>query len=354
MTAQITMNRPLVATLLLCAVPAVATAHHAVAGSYDQSQTIELEGRVTNVLWRNPHIQLSIAVTDGDGNVQQWELASTSLSNLRRWQIPADFIEIDDRIRVAGNPAVRGRHGMYVRNVLTRSGAEVLLAPGIEQRWSDEVVRMSDSRRLGIGDTSAPELGIFRVWSKPDNLPVLIPRGFADQPHVRANMTEAARHAYENFDWERDNPLRNCAPKGMPTIMEAPYPFEFSMAGESILWHQEEFDTIRTIHMQPGDESEIQPSLLGYSRGRWLDERTLQVRTSHMSWGYFDSQGVPLSPDAQIVERFQVSELGDHLDYTLRVIDPATFVEPVELTHRWVWYPDAAVGAYRCSVEAED
>ena len=29
------------------------------------------------------------------------------------------------------------------------------------------------------------------------------------------------------FDRERDNPIAFCQPKGMPTIMEAPYPHRF-------------------------------------------------------------------------------------------------------------------------------
>ena len=347
------MIRILSLLLALSLLPVTVTAHHAVAGSYDTSQMIELEGRVTEVLWRNPHIQLAIEVTTADGE-REWELATTSLSNLRRWQIVPDFIAVGDNIRVAGNPAVRGRHGMYVRNVLTRTGEEVLLAPGIENRWTDQIVQMSESRLRGVGSTSSPELGIFRTWSKPDNLPVLIPRGFGTMPENRANMTAAALQAFDAFDWQRDNPLRNCAPKGMPTIMEAPYPFEFRRDGDNILWHQEEFDTVRTIHLQSDGSLEPLPSLLGHSAGKWLNERTLEVRTSRMSWGYFDSQGVPLSPDAQTIETFSVSEAGDQLDYMIRIIDPATFIEPIALSHRWVWYPDATVSRYECLVEAED
>lgn len=339
----------------LCLFPILGGAHHAVAGSYDATQTIELEGVVTEVLWRNPHVQLSLRVTDENGEAQIWEMATTSLSNMRRWQIDPAFIEVGDTIRVAGNPAVRGRHGLYVRNVLTRAGEEVLLAPNLERRWSDRVIEMSESRQRGVGDTSKPELGIFRIWSTPDNIPMLIPRGFGKTPVNRANMTAEARRRVDEFVWERDNPLTNCAPKGMPTIMEAPYPFELVQSGTDILWHDEEFDTVRTIHMSSESLApDPQGTLLGTSVGHWEDPRTLVVRTTNMSWGYFDVQGVPLSAAAETVERFVLSPLGDRLDYRLTVIDPATFVEPVVLEKYWVWYPDAIVGRYACSPEAED
>jgi len=338
-----------------CMMPSFgAQAHHAVAGSYDQSQMIELDGRVTEILWRNPHVQLSIAVTTDAGSTEEWELASTSLSNIRRWQIPADFIEVGDEIRVAGNPAVRGQHGMYVRHVLTRNGEEVLLAPGLERRWSENVIQMSESRRLGIGDTSAPELGMFRIWSTPDNIPVLIPRNFGNSPPIRALMTDAARREFDAFVWERDNPLRNCAPKGMPTIMEAPYPFEFRREGDDILWHNEEFDTVRIIHLGELIESAPAPSLLGYSVGTFENDNILHVTTTAMNWGFVDAQGLPLSADAEVRERFTLSPQGDRLDYRMRIIDPANFREPVELTKHWVWYPDAVVGRYECALEAED
>lgn len=338
----------------LC-VPGTAVAHHAVAGSYDTSRTIEAEGIVTEVLWRNPHVQLSLRGQDENGREIVWELATTSLSNMRRWKIAPDFIEVGDAIRVAGNPAVRGEHGLYVRNVLTASGEEVLLGLEVRPRWSQRTIAMAESRRLGVGDTSAPELGLFRVWSTPDNIPVLIARNFGQLPENRANLTGAAKTALEAFNWARDNPLRNCAPKGMPTIMEAPYPFELVRDGDDILWRSEEYDTVRTIHMAPDAASaRPAPSLLGYSVGHFEDDRTLVVRTTSMGWGHFDGQGIPLSAAAETIERFELSARGDRLDYRMTVVDPATFIAPVVLEKHWVWYPDAAVGVYECSAEAED
>jgi hypothetical protein len=349
------MSRALVSALCLACLPSLTNAHHAVSGSYDANSIIEVEGEVTAVLWRNPHVQISMRVTDPDGTTQDWAMATTSLSNIRRWQMDPNFIAVGDRIRVAGNPARDGAQGLYISNVLTSRGEEVLLAPRIMPRWSDQIVAMTQSRRLGQGDTSAPELGMFRVWSTPDTIPMLIPRNFGRSPQYRPNLTEAARQAVDGFVWERDNPLGNCAPKGMPMIMEAPYPFEFQLDGDDILWHQEEFDTVRRIHMAPNASADGQPdSLLGYSIGRWDDERSLVVTTTKMGWGHFDGLGVPLTTQAEMVERFTVSAEGDRLDYSVTFTDPAVFTEPVTLGKHWVWYPDATVGTYDCLRAAEN
>jgi len=332
-----------------------AMAHHAIGGNYDAMNVIELEGEVTAILWRNPHVQVTMRVTGEDGEAQSWDMATTALSNMRRWQLPAEFIKIGDVIRVAGNPGIRNEHSLYIRNVLTASGQEVLLGSGIQPIWSDRLIEMSASRKAGIGNSSRPELGIFRIWSTPDGIPMLIPRNFGMQPEYRAKLTQSARDAVDAFVWERDNPLKNCSPKGMPMIMEAPYPFEFVRDGDNILWHDEEFDTVRTIHMGPGASAEGQPaSLLGYSIGRWEDERTLVVTTTKMGWGHFDGLGVPITPDAIAVERFSMTPAGDRLDYTMTVTDPSVFSEPVTLGKHWIYYTDAVVGKYDCLRAAED
>ena len=50
--------------------PVAADAHHAIAGNYDAATVIELQGEVTDVLWRNPHVQLSLRVTGENGEAQ--------------------------------------------------------------------------------------------------------------------------------------------------------------------------------------------------------------------------------------------------------------------------------------------
>jgi len=339
----------------LLALPVVGSAHHAIAGNYDPSSVIEVEGEVTDILWRNPHVQVSMRITAENGEAQDWALATTALSNMRRWQIDPDFIEVGDTIRVAGNPGVRNEQSLYIRNVLTRDGEEVLLDSRAQSRWTDRTIEMSASRRLGVGDTSAPELGIFRIWSTPDSIPMLVPRDLGKTTEGRANLTAAALRAVDAFVWARDNPLQNCTPKGMPLIMEAPYPFQFLQDDGNILWHDEEYDTVRTIHMAADASSDGQaPSLLGYSIGRWEDDRTLIVTTTHMGWGHMDGQGIPASTAAETVERFTVSEQGDRLDYTMTFNDPEYLIEPVTFGKHWVWYPDAVVGEYACLAEAED
>ena len=336
-------------------IPNIGFAHHNVANRYDSDILVEVEGVITQTIWRNPHVQISMRVTDENGDEEIWEMATQALSNLRRWQIEPDFIAVGETVRIAGNPA-RGGAGMYITNVLTTGGEEVLLDPNAKPRWSDRTIEMATSRRAKVGDATAPELGIFRVWSHPEGVGMLFPED-VDPNYSLENypLTDAARAVIANFVRERDNPIANCQPKGMPTIMEAPYPHEFTQDGDDILWHQEEYDTIRNIHMASDATAEGKPtSRLGYSIGHWENDNTLVVTTTKSNWLHFDTAGIPLSEDAEMVERFTLSPDGSRLDFTITVTDAQNFTEPATAQKYWLYFEGAEVGSYECFTGAEN
>jgi len=349
------MMMPRVLFLSSVLLPITSFGHHNVAGRYDPQSVVEIEGVVTETVWRNPHVQITMLVTNETGEEEIWDMATTALSNMRRWQIDPDFIAVGETIRVAGNPARRGT-GMYISNVLTTSGEEVLLGPNVESLWSDRTIEIAASRRAAIGDATAPELGIFRVWSHPEGVGMLFPEDVNPNYDLENYpLTDAARAAIAGYVRERDNPIANCQPKGMPTIMEAPYPHEFIQDGENILWHQEEYDTVRYINMSPDATAEGKPaSRLGYSIGRWEDDNTLVVTTTQTTWRHMDTAGVPLSEDVELVERFTQNPDGSRLDYSLTITDPVNFTEPTTVQKYWLYFEDAEVGSFQCFQGAED
>jgi|MEHZ01.4.fsa_nt_MEHZ011219110.1_10 hypothetical protein len=336
--------------------PILSIAHHNVTNVYDSSRIIEVEGVVTKAIWRNPHIQVSLLVTNENGQEEVWNTASEAMSNLRRWNIDGEFIKPGDKVRLAGRPAHQG-NGMYISHVLTPAGIEVILdRRNFESRWSENTITIAESRKAEIGNPNFPELGIFRVWSHPDTLPLLFPEdAMANFDFTQYPLTESTIAAVAAYDKARDNPIGNCQAKGMPTIMEAPYPNLYVQDGENILWHQEEQDTIRTIHMAPDASAEGKPAnKLGYSIGHWQDDHTLIVTTTDATWKRYNTQGIPLTEDAVMLERFVVAEDGSRLDYSINVTDPSTFTRPHTATTYWLYYADAEVGRYECLPEAEN
>lgn len=319
-----------------------ADAHHSFAGVFDTDHVVEVEGEVTEVLWRNPHVRFTIRSADG----QRWAVETNSVSILRRMDIGPDLITPGAHVKVAGSPSRRNDNELWVNNLLLADGREVVLRPGVEPRWTRDTV--GTSRVWLAHGTTAPTEGadgkpsIFRVWSTHFTGPE---RNLWNESYP---LTEAAAAAVARFDPLADNPLADCRPKGMPWIMEQPYPMELIDRGDDIVMHLEEYDTVRTFHLDPNAKVDATPSRLGFSRAHWVGDM-LVVETRGIDWKYFNATGIPVSDQIEIVEHFRLSSDGSRLLYTMLVTDPAVFTEPVLLDKEWVWRPGEAVRPYECT-----
>ena len=325
-------------------------AHHSAAGRFDSQQLMELEGTVTKISWRNPHIYMSLEATDDSGGTAAWHLEGGSPNFLRRVGIPDDSVKVGDRIKVAGWPPQTSKKEMFVLNMLTPAGEEMLFTPLAQPVWTDKAVGDASVFFQAEGDPGRPELGLFRVWSYTFKSPVLFPESKA---HLNVDvlsypLTESARESVLAYQGTETDVTPYCAPKGMPLIMEQPFPIEFSQVDGNILLRAEEYDVVRKIHMDPDvDRSGRSPSQLGYSAGQW-DGDTLVVRTTDISYPWFNQRGVPQSEDSVIVERFTPTDQGSRLDYVLTVTDAAIFTEPVTMEKFWVYLPDQTVQPFDC------
>jgi hypothetical protein len=334
-------------TLILFVPSFAAFAHHSFNAIYDNNRTIELEGTVTRVRWSNPHVHYTVRTTDG----KAWTLEGDAVGILSRMRIPSDVIKVGDKVRLAGNPARSGDDEMFLTNALLPDGREVVFGLRARPRWTNRIIGTNDAWSAREGDASRPDLGVFRIWSTSfadsGSFP-LFPEDVNAALAGTYPLTEMARARLEHFDPRTDVPTLNCAPLGMPYIMETPLPIELVDRGESIMIREEAYDRVRTIHMDPAAaNAEAAPSLLGYSVGRW-EEDTLVVHTTRANWGHFDTVGIPLSEHAEIVERFTPSENGSRLDYEMTITDAATFTEPVTLEKHWLWLPEAKIGRFEC------
>ncbi len=324
--------------LLGFALPFPGQTHHAFSGVFDMDNLTELEGEITRLMWRNPHVQFTMR----DANGELWDIETNSVSILSRMDVSAELLAEGDRITVAGYAARSGANAMWINHVLLSDGRELVTRPGVEPHWASEHLGVSETWLAG-GFEGGAEQGIFRVWSTRFNGPGRY-MGLPGYP-----LTASASAAQSAFDPLADDPIGDCTPKGIPWIMQQPYPVAFSRSDEDILFHIEEYDLVRTIHMDPDAvDEDAPPSLLGYSVGRW-DGDDLVVYTHSVDWYHFNSSGIPQSAEAQFEERFSLSDGGANLDYTVIVTDPQTFTEPVTMRKQWVWRPGETVQPYECT-----
>jgi hypothetical protein len=324
-------------SLCVAAAAPSAQAHHSTALVYHRDgPIIEAEGVITRVAWVNPHVKFTMRGAGADGIERDWEIETNSVSTVSRFGLTAELVAVGNRVKVAGNGGRDADDVMWLTNMMLPSGREILFGAAVRPRWSQETIG-SDIRSSVTADTQG--LGLFRVWTNATN-----PVAFwgTDLP-----LTASAAAARAAFDPQTDEPTAGCAPKGMPFIMEQPYPMEFVRDGDDILMRMEEYDAVRRIRMTSGSAGDASPSLLGTSHGRW-DGATLVVTTANIGYGWFNGTGIPLGPTATTEERFTLSADGSRLDYTMVVTDPATFTAPVTLRKAWEWRPGEELRPYQC------
>jgi hypothetical protein len=327
----------------LNALAAVGHAHHSQAGIFDSRKTIEISGVVKAVSWRNPHGQILLAVKDEKGRETVWDAETASISILRNRGVDGSSIRVGDRITIAGSPSMRSRPEILARSVLLPNGSEFTFGSDKPYFAAGKAGRVVGAAKItaDVAAARAKADGLFRVWSTIMSDPAAFPMFKGGYPLTAAGKAGLAK-------WNpRDNVLLKCGTKGTPLIMISPLPMEFSRSGDDIIMRLEEYDTVRTIHMNPKAVAPQAHTLYGFSRGRW-EGRTLVVETDHIAAGYFDHEGTPQSDQIKTVERFIPNADYTRLDYTLTTTDPVNFTRPFELKRYFVWKPENRVHPYEC------
>ena len=306
-----------------------ALAHHSVA--YYSSQRIELEGEIAAIRWQNPHIRFELRTVGGDGAATTWQLESSAIYLREKDGVTRDLFRVGDRVKVFGRTSSHDAAALLVTNMLLPDGREAPLWPNTGPHFVSADKWITATPKLV--DAAAENRGIFRVW-RPNEV------SLASLPY-----TDAAIAARRSFDMLAA--AERCGPEGMPRIMLTLFPYEFVDRGSEILVRAQLYDTERIVHMNrsapPVGEP---PSVLGYSIGEWRDD-VLVIKTSLSSWPYFDQIGTPLSDNAEIEERYEVTDDQTRLDVQITVTDATTFESPAIIRNSWLAYGDA-IRAYDC------
>jgi len=88
---------------------AAAYAHHSFAAEFLEDQTRTIEGTVTEVWFKNPHVRYYIDITNDDGEPESWDVRGSSPTILVRRGWTPKTIQEGDRIKVHGHLGRDGR-----------------------------------------------------------------------------------------------------------------------------------------------------------------------------------------------------------------------------------------------------
>ena len=294
------------ATLLCALLPAAASAHHSFAAVFRMDTVTEIEGRVTDVEWVNPHIKIHVAASDG----QSWEIEAGPVNLLSRMGIEKSMIEVGATIRVRGNPGRRDARALWVSNILLPNGTELLAAPGAEAHFGSTTV--GDATDFFVaGDLKLPdgsERSFFRTWSP---LISAFPR-----PRGTPALTDEGRRAQARYE-SGEQAVGDCEVPGMPYAMMSPYPIEIVDQGDGrLLIRGEAYDLTREVHLErPAGPRD--PSPLGLSVARIAgDELVIETNGidyhSYGDLGPAQSKREPRRRALQALGRRSHARLRDH------------------------------------------
>jgi hypothetical protein len=303
---------------LLCAfVPAAASAHHSFSAVFQMDKVTEIEGRVTEVHWINPHITIDVAASDG----QSWVVEAGPVNLLTRMGIEKSMLEVGSTIKVRGNPGRRDAHMLWVSNILLANGTELLAAPGAQAYWGSKTVGDASSFFVA-GDLKLPDgsaRSFYRVWSP---LISAFPR-----PRGMPKLTDEGKRAQARYE-TGEQAVGDCEVPGMPYAMMSPYPIQIVDQGERLTIRGEAYDLSRVVYLSAQNPRAATP--LGLSVGRFAGDE-LVIETSGIDYHSYGDLGPAQSKQSHVVERYKLSADGTKLDYEITVTDPVMLAEP------WLW-----------------
>ena len=315
------MGRCAILAIMLFASPL--QAHHSF-GLYDED-VAELKGIVVDVSWRNPHIRLTVKVSNENGSEELWTLEGGASYVLKRRGITRELFQAGDTLLVAGRPHTRDGALMLLHNILLENGEEVIMTGGVQPRWSRDLVGRDQETLLE--DTAAQNRGLFRTWSTA----LLRPITYGEDLPYREQPSAGGPQWIERLNGY----AQRCEPVGMPGIMATPYPFEFIDNGEfvELLGFSNNASFKRTINFSEIDKvTQSDDGRMGFSVGQWQDEQLFVVTTTLIDWPYFDdTTGTPLSDEAVVTEFLTLSDDQSRLHYRMVIDDRSLFDDPVTL-----------------------
>lgn len=114
----------LITALLMAAAPLFA--HHGRGATYDMKKQVTLQGVVTEVAWRNPHVAIYLDVKDASGKVVNWAFENSNVSTLARQGYNRNTLKVGQEITAVVNPSAQGAPRGIVVKVILADGKEIM------------------------------------------------------------------------------------------------------------------------------------------------------------------------------------------------------------------------------------
>ena len=319
---------------------APAWGHHSDAGM-DMNSTVALEGTVTELRFRNPHVYVLVETTDASGEPVEWSLETSGSNNLTRRGWTRDTLKAGDRVAVRAHPALDGRPYGKLDSIDMEGG-----------------LRLAAVANAPDAPATASTTTLAGKWRADASKLISYPGGFDGFFHAHLTLTEQGSAAQARYDpLSAENPESTCIGRPTPAAFASSrlfkLEFELNEDNDTIVIRSEYFDEERTIHMDgrahpSGDER----FTTGHSVGRWEGD-TLVIDTTNFTDHRSPYQiGVPSGAQKHVVERYRLIENGTRMLAEFMLEDPEYISEPMTHQRELMYVPHEEMVRHNCDPEA--
>lgn len=301
--------------------------HHGVS-LYDFTKRVDIEGRVVEASWKNPHVYLVIEASGTQGETRRIRVEGASLSVIRASGLQDEMLPVGSPVRITaaqrvGNPDSNDVFGLAV-TLDDGSAYRIAYAPGPAPTVQ-----------------SVPATGLAGNWI-PES-----PTQFGEymQAEGRAQATLARASTQD-----KDPAFDTCA-----RLARLPVPFATAALGglrtietrvDSVVMRidADGYELERIIDFSvSAHPTSIESSPLGHSIGRWEGE-TLVIDTIAFEPNSEFHQG----QRKHMVERLMLLDDRRQLRYEFVVDDPDYYAEPFRYSMLWSHRPDLQPSGAEC------
>lgn len=362
--------RTLILSIFLTLTFAVANAHHSRAG-FLIGETFEIEGTVTELAWRTPHLYLELEATNDSGEVELWTFEGHSIAGLIRNGWEKDSVEEGDRVVIIANPN-RNADTKFalLDNVTTadgstfysfrvpRGGAATRAPSRIPVTASTDFSGVWRSAGGGGGGGGGMGAGMGGAPGATGNTGLQrgLVGGFG--PPADWPLTALAQAQIDAFGLN-DDPWLDCEPLSVPRVIFSPFSHGWTRTENTIVIRKELSPMIRTIHLDGSPlpdnyepDAADYSGFSGYSRGHFESDGTLVIETTEFAatrWGL--ERGIDSSTQKRVVERFKLTNDGQGMTVSYTVEDPEYLSRPVTRTGRYQKIADHELAFELCDLE---
>ena len=108
-------------------------AHHSSAEAYDSTKSVEAQGTITKVLFKNPHSFVFVESTDPQGQKVEWQIELGAISSMTRAGWTKEMLAPGMVVKVAGIPSrAPGSHGITNARFTKQDGTPIGPARGAQ------------------------------------------------------------------------------------------------------------------------------------------------------------------------------------------------------------------------------